>query len=192
MAADNPPRNFPLVKRARDFGYGGLRAIPGAPGNQALTLIEVMIAITIIGVIAALLITWTKATRESAARVRCVYNLSQLGNITFIYANDHGGRMLYYDYQRNDSYERWWRTELTSKGYLKDERIAYCPSLVAPQPQTVQSYGMRVYNPPVEAPEGYTNQNLNKGESVKTYIHFKRIARPSTYPLYADSVQSLG
>ncbi|HWL53060.1 MAG TPA: H-X9-DG-CTERM domain-containing protein [Chthoniobacteraceae bacterium] len=181
---DSPPYNLKLAKRSHSAGR-----VP--PTRRAFTLMEVMIAVSIIAVVSVLLVTWTRATRESAAKVRCIYNLSQLGNLTFIYANDHGGRMLYYHYDRDAKYERWWRTELTSKGYLKDEKIAYCPSLVAPNPQTVQSYGMRLYNPKADNPEGYDNKNINKGELVTTYVHFSRISRPSTYPFYADSVQSL-
>ncbi len=153
-----------------------------------VTLMELMIVIGLIAVLSAILIPAVGAMRQRSLAVRCTGNLRQVGVATLAYAAEREGKMLYYYYDKAISYERWWRTELVATGYIKDERIASCPALLGKNPSKHESYGMRIYSPPTESPEAFTNSNM-KGELVKTYIHFRRMAEPSKYPLYADSVQ---
>ncbi len=153
-----------------------------------VTLIELMIVIGLIAALSAILFPAVSAMRKRSEGVRCIGNLRQVGVATLAYAAEREGKMLYYYYDKAISYERWWRTELAATGYIKDERIASCPSLLGKNPSKHESYGMRIYSPPKESPEAFTNSNM-KGELVKTYIHFRRMAEPSKYPLYVDSVQ---
>lgn len=61
--------------------------------RQAFTLVELLVAIAIIGILASLLLGALSVAKGRALRVQCVNNLKQLGVATQSYADDHGGRL---------------------------------------------------------------------------------------------------
>jgi prepilin-type N-terminal cleavage/methylation domain-containing protein/prepilin-type processing-associated H-X9-DG protein len=58
--------------------------------SDAFTLVELLVAIAIIGVLFALLLPSIQAARESARRIACVNNLKQIALATLNYTNAHG------------------------------------------------------------------------------------------------------
>jgi prepilin-type N-terminal cleavage/methylation domain-containing protein len=58
--------------------------------RAALTLVELLVVVAIIGVLVALLLPAVQAARESARRAHCKNNLRQLGIAMALHANAHG------------------------------------------------------------------------------------------------------
>jgi prepilin-type N-terminal cleavage/methylation domain-containing protein len=67
----------------------GIRSYVKAPPAPAFTLIELLAAVTIIGVLAALLLMAVKSVRLKAQRVQCLNNVRQLSLGSFMYAQEN-------------------------------------------------------------------------------------------------------
>ncbi len=112
---------------------------PAIAPRRALTLIELMVALTIVAILATLLLPLLGAARSAALRVSCASNLRQLGMGTLAYIADHddalpeGGAW-------NDANSgcNWWNSPqaVAIMGYLDAEpdedtrvsRLTRCPA----------------------------------------------------------------
>jgi len=54
---------------------------------------EVLVAISIIGIIASLLLPAVVKTKTKTKRIQCLGNLTQIGKALYMYGNDHDGRL---------------------------------------------------------------------------------------------------
>ena len=106
---------------------------PIRPSQGGFTLVELLVVIGIIGLMLAILMPTLRIVREVGQRTRCQANLSQLGKVLMMYANENDGSM--------PSWSGWHATalpvdpggEVSWTGQLSsflqpDSPVYYCPS----------------------------------------------------------------
>jgi prepilin-type N-terminal cleavage/methylation domain-containing protein len=63
------------------------------PRQAGFTLVEVLVAISIIGIMASLLLPAVAKSKIKTKRIQCLGNLAQIGKALYMYGNDHDGRL---------------------------------------------------------------------------------------------------
>lgn len=178
--------------------------------NQAtaFTLIELIVVISIIGLLMGILLPALNAARNTARSAVCKSNLRQLGFALKIYAAKHNGYMIPNYEPANETY--WWGRKLTSgidheKGFmwpclrseLKKNSVFECPS---------QKYGTyRLQGKPPSEPDdpkwitstyGYNGYYLSPPKSPWPNIRHRpwqkeeTIRTPSNVLAFADTMLS--
>ena len=102
---------------------------------MAFTLIELMVVIAIIALLIAMLLPVVGKARESANRIKCASNLRSLGQVVFLFANDHNGRVPEGQNTRWSGMGSLITTWMYTKDYFvmvdeygADQRLFICPS----------------------------------------------------------------
>ena len=113
---------------------------------RAFTLVELMVAVAVIGILAGVLLPVLSRARETARRTRCLSNSRQLALATDAYREDN--RDWYPPMWVADSPPTRWMNLL--KVYVESYDMYDCPSSKHTKcpwdPEIYMAYGMNVYN----------------------------------------------
>ena len=85
--------------------------------RRAVTLVEVLVAISVVAVLAVILLPMAAMVREGARRIRCADNLRQIGLALHNYANHHQDHLPAFRSQFVTGFDTSWR--LTVLPYLE-------------------------------------------------------------------------
>ncbi len=103
--------------------------------KRAFTLIELLIAIIIVGILAAVLLPSMQGARENAKRVGCVNNLRQIYFAVEMYGQDNNGKWVAaYKWMPLTPSEVIWNGFSSSNlgalfpKYIDDIKVLYCPA----------------------------------------------------------------
>lgn len=110
--------------------------------KRAFTLVELLVVVSLIGVLAALLVPSVASSVRKAQSLKCTANLRTIGQAILLHANDTGEFPRSLHSCAGAGAESWAKSILPYLG----ERAALprCPSLTNRDPN-VQGYGLNVY-----------------------------------------------
>ena len=98
---------------------------------RAFTLVELLVTISIIGLLVGLTIPAIQRARESGSQSKCVSNLKQLTTAQLTAAADNNGRIFVHDFDDNcwahDASGIITNGYLWTNGYIQDAKIFLCP-----------------------------------------------------------------
>ena len=97
---------------------------------RAFTLVELLVTISIIGLLAGLTIPAIQMARESGSQSKCVSNLKQLTTAQLTAAADNNGRVFVRDSTNNwahDTSGNVTNGKLWLGGYVQDTKVFLCP-----------------------------------------------------------------
>lgn len=160
------------------------------------TLVELLVAIVIIAILAALLLPALSRGRGTAYRVRCVGNLRQLGVAAHMYWDDNNGACFRYRIGATNGGEWYWfgwlgagaegeraydPTPGALYSYLRGRGVELCPAFDYLSPQVKLKAKGAAYG------YGY-NWYLSSG-AAEPPVKITRVPRPGDLALLADAAQ---
>jgi prepilin-type processing-associated H-X9-DG protein/prepilin-type N-terminal cleavage/methylation domain-containing protein len=124
----------------------------------AFTLVELLVVITVIGILSALLFPVFARAREKARQTTCTSNLRQLYMACMMYADDYDGYFPQghkFDPNRNPPFYWFWFMDI--QPYLRMKDVLPCPS--DPDPLEFQGYKFN-YALNYQVPENFDPNNI--------------------------------
>ena len=186
----------------------GLRTI-SVMHRHGFNLIELLVVITIIGVLLSMLMPVAKMVREASKGARCMAHQRQLHLAVLAYAEDHDGEMPPSHLAWSNGKNEWWMSNLAPyleasrddvADYTKIRRTSViwgCPNLVNnPAYPTANGYGMNPYLElpsltPVYTSARFDDLDVNGGYYYKVF-RISALTFPSSRPTFCDSTEPFG
>jgi len=175
------PRDFYKSCESRFASRDGVDK-PRRMKAKAFTLVELLVTISIIGLLAGLSIPAVKTARETAEVGGCMSNIRQLTTAMLAVASDNQGRLF-----SGDGLNEGWATDslnnvtngkLWSGGYVQNAKVFLCPH---GRPSGPPWYGSPACH--------YSLNVAPQGGVVSTEIMLNRIQNPSkTIMLFEEAV----
>jgi prepilin-type N-terminal cleavage/methylation domain-containing protein/prepilin-type processing-associated H-X9-DG protein len=131
------------------------------PRRAGFTLVELLAAVAVLGLLAAFALPTLRASRAAAERTQCASNLRQIGLAFLSYANDHGGALPETTHSGAAS-NSWIYTLAPYLGNVDDVRI--CPA----DPRAAERRRLRL-----------SSYVLNEFVFVDRYNEFGELEEPS-------------
>ena len=103
-------------------------AVTAPPGKHGLTLLELLVALAVIGIMVAMLVPVGGRAIDEADQVRCRANLRALGVAVLLYAKNNDGALPVSDVMDGPHP----KLVAALKPYLDGPQAYYCPSETAP------------------------------------------------------------
>ena len=179
------PRDFYKSSESMLVSKNGVRKADPVK-SKAFTLVELLVTISIIGLLAGLSIPTIKVARETAEVGGCMSNMRQLTTAMLAVASDNDGRI----FSGNGVTEGWapdsvnnlTNCKLWSGGYVRNAKVFLCP------------HGRPSGAPWFGSPACHYSLNVApQGGVVSTEIMVNRIQNPSkTIMLFEEAVVSAG
>ncbi|MCP4589388.1 MAG: prepilin-type N-terminal cleavage/methylation domain-containing protein [bacterium] len=147
-------------------------------GPVAFTLVEVMVVISIIGLLLAILLPSMARSRENARAVLCRGNLVEWGRGMFVYADLHRGWLPYEDRGEEALGRFCWfdvMKDIFNTATIP-ESVRACPTVLRSDPEREESYRMN-------SKLAETNPN---SEHYLPYRRLNTLARPGQTVLLFD------
>ncbi|MDD7985022.1 prepilin-type N-terminal cleavage/methylation domain-containing protein [Lentisphaera marina] len=95
--------------------------------NKKFTLIEILVVVTVIGILVSLLAPSLASARDKSRAALCKSNLRQIGNAQYFYADDNEGNLTL------NAGGDWWPEAMYNHEYLPiNEDVMTCPSFPYP------------------------------------------------------------
>ncbi len=166
----------------------------------AFTLIELLVVIAIIAILASMLLPSLSNARDTARRIQCTGNISQVLKAQLMYAGDNNDYMWYVGYV-DPGYDIWSATlsggnYFPQPKYINNKNTFVCPSsaLHGKFKDNWRVYGM--YRGRADA--YYASNIPTQGDFLRdngsAWIFFKLglFKQPSRFVLYADTQTPIG
>lgn len=160
-----------------------------AMARTAFSLTEILIAMGIVVILAALLFPAARGSMDRAKSAKCIANLRSIGGALQAYVAENNGYIMPRALTNASGADRYWHARLLNQGYLTDPSVLYCPSFTPNTYQnaknfpqydvykaTGQTYGMRLW---VAAGRSWSTTELAQP--------MQSIQSPSRFFLVADS-----
>ncbi len=193
--AGSMPTLKPANRPWRDRGNDG--AVPSTRrGASALTLVEMLVVLAVIGILAALLLPALGRSKATAQRLKCVGNLRQLGLAAQMYWDDNAGHAFRYRGMSTNGGDLYWFGWLArgSEGqrafdpapgalfsYLGGRGVELCPALN----HALQQFKLKASG----AAYGYGYNLLLSAPPREPPFNINRLPRPAETALLADAAQ---
>ena len=160
---------------------------------KRFTMIELLVVISIIGILTTILLPSLQKARKAAIAKVCLSNLKQVGLAAYSYSIDN--RDLFVariDLPGINNYDNWWANVMYENNYLPiNKAVMTCPSLPVQNDWETNDFKSRAYG--IARDKGGSKRDAYIIDSDRNmYVNSPLVESPSEFFYYADSAHDVG